>query len=143
MPKHQYLKLCDARLPRKEGRLRRAAAAGPEALEHYLRRSGQRCRNRPVAGKQRCRHHGGLSCGPISTDGKARAAAAGVAGRAQWLRRLRDAGEPIPCGRKRGGKNRSLEEREQAAAEKRRRRQAHLIARTIRLERRHARRAAS
>jgi hypothetical protein len=35
-----------------------------------------------------------------------------------WLAKLKAEGKPIPCGRKRGGHNRSIAEREQAAWEK-------------------------
>jgi hypothetical protein len=41
------------------------------------------------------------------------------AGRARWLAKLKAEGKPIPCGRKKGGRNRSIEEREQAAWEQR------------------------
>jgi hypothetical protein len=133
MPKGQHPKLCGARLPHSEGRLRRAAAAGTEALDRYLRRN--RCRRPCTPGSTRCRLHGGLSTGPISRDGKARAAAAGVAGRARWLRELRLSGQPIPFGRKPNRPNRSIEEIERAAREKRLRRQAREMLRQMRAER--------
>jgi hypothetical protein len=38
-------------------------------------RSGARCRGLPVAGKRRCRMHGGKSTGPRTADGRARLAA--------------------------------------------------------------------
>jgi hypothetical protein len=40
------------------------------------------------------------------------------AGRARWLAQLRAEGKPIPCGRKKGGHNRSIEEHAQAAWER-------------------------
>ena len=48
---------------------------------------GRRCRNWPVDGMKRCRFHGGLSTGPKTPEGKARAIAAMVAGRKLWLER--------------------------------------------------------
>jgi hypothetical protein len=39
-------------------------------------------------------------------------------GRARWLAQLKAEGKPIPCGRKKGGHNRSIEERARAAWEK-------------------------
>ncbi|MEC7369605.1 MAG: HGGxSTG domain-containing protein [Pseudomonadota bacterium] len=39
-------------------------------------RSGAPCRKFPLAGKNRCRLHGGLSTGPRTREGKARIAAA-------------------------------------------------------------------
>jgi hypothetical protein len=39
-------------------------------------------------------------------------------GRARWLAELKAEGKPIPWGRKKGGRNRSPAEREQAAWEK-------------------------
>ena len=39
-------------------------------------RSGGLCRKYPIAGKRRCRLHGGLSTGPKTREGKARIAAA-------------------------------------------------------------------
>jgi hypothetical protein len=40
------------------------------------------------------------------------------AGRERWLAKLKAEGKPIPFGRKKGGHNRSIEERAQAAWEK-------------------------
>jgi hypothetical protein len=37
------------------------------------------------------------------------------AGRAHWLAKLKSEGKPAPCGRKKGGHNRPLEEREHDA----------------------------
>ena len=45
----------------------------------------------------------------------ARTIAAMKAGRLRWLAQLKSEGKPIPCGRKKGGRNASLEEREHAA----------------------------
>ena len=39
-------------------------------------RRGTACQKTPLAGKTRCRLHGGLSTGPKTTEGKARIAAA-------------------------------------------------------------------
>ena len=49
---------------------------------HFLQSCGARtrrgtaCQKPPLAGKTRCRLHGGLSTGPKTTEGKARIAAA-------------------------------------------------------------------
>jgi hypothetical protein len=45
----------------------------------------------------------------------ARTLAAMQAGRRRWLAKLKVEGKPIPCGRKKGGRNAPLEEREHAA----------------------------
>jgi hypothetical protein len=84
----------------------------------------------------RCRFHGGYSTGPKTPEGKSRSNAAATAGRAQWLAKLKSEGKPIPCGRKKGGRNLSLEEREQIACEKRRKREARAVRWQIRAERR-------
>jgi hypothetical protein len=81
----------------------------------YLRSSG-RCRNWPVRGKKRCRLHGGLSTGPRTAEGKARTVAAMVAGRRRLLEKLKAEGKRVPWGRKRGGANRSVAERQLARA---------------------------
>jgi len=83
------------------------------------RSRSDRCRNWALPGCARCRLHGGLSTGPRTPDGKARTVAALKDGRGRWLAKLKSEGKPIPCGRKKGGQNRSIEEREQAAYEKR------------------------
>jgi hypothetical protein len=57
------------------------------------------------------------------------------AGRARWLAALKAAGKPAPFGRKRGGKNRPIEEREQAAYEKQCHREAWKLSRQMRAER--------
>jgi hypothetical protein len=77
-----------------------------------------RCRNWALPGSTRCRLHGGHSTGPITPEGKARTVAALKAGRARWLAKLKADGKPIPCGRKKGGRNRSIEARAQAAWER-------------------------
>ena len=41
-------------------------------------RTGNLCRKYPIAGKRRCRLHGGLSTGPKTAEGRARIAAAQV-----------------------------------------------------------------
>jgi hypothetical protein len=70
------------------------------------------CRNWRVPGRHRCRLHSGLSTGPTTPEGMARTVAAMLAGRRRWLVRLKSEGQPIPCGRKKGGRNAPLEERE-------------------------------
>jgi hypothetical protein len=45
----------------------------------------------------------------------ARTIAAMKAGRLRWLAQLKSEGKPIPCGRKKGGRNAPLKEREHAA----------------------------
>ena len=67
-----------------------------------LSRRQRLCKNSPVAGRTRCRFHGGASTGAITPEGKARSIAAMVEGRRQWLERMQDEGKKIPCGRKAG-----------------------------------------
>jgi hypothetical protein len=93
------------------------------------------CQRWPVRGKKRCRLHGGRSTGPITPDGLARTLAGMRAGRTRWLARLKSEGKPIPCGRKKGGRNLPAEERAQVAYEKQCRRQAREVLRQIRAER--------
>jgi hypothetical protein len=102
---------CDARLPQRAVGRDRAIRAGE--LAKFLRRN--RCRNWALAGSTRCRLHGGCSTGPITPEGMARTLAAMNAGRVRWLARLKAERKPVPCGRKKGSRNRSAEEREQAA----------------------------
>jgi hypothetical protein len=83
----------------------------------YLRSSSW-CRNWPVRGKKRCRLHGGFSTGPRTAEGKARTIAAMVEGRRRLLEKLKAEGKPVPWGRKRGGVNRSVAERQLAQASK-------------------------
>jgi hypothetical protein len=71
--------------------------------------------NWAAPGSKRCRLHGGLSTGPTTPAGKARVVAAMKGRRALWLARLKSEGKPIPFGRKKGGHNRPLEEREHDA----------------------------
>lgn len=64
------------------------------------KRTGQQCRAPAARGMTKCRHHGGLSTGPQTLEGKARCAAAKTvhgfdtralrAERAEGMRRLRD-----------------------------------------------------
>jgi hypothetical protein len=49
---------------------------------------------------------------------QARTVAAMKAGRVRWLEKLKSEGKRVPCGRKKGGRNRPAEERERAAARK-------------------------
>ena len=73
------------------------------------------CKNWAVPGGTRCRLHGGLSTGPTTPEGMARTVAAMKTGRLRWLAKLKAEGKPAPCGRKKGGRNAPLEEREHAA----------------------------
>jgi hypothetical protein len=57
------------------------------------------------------------------------------AGRARWLAQLKSEGKPIPCGRKKGGRNLPREEREQIACEKRRLREGRLMLQKLRADR--------
>ena len=107
---------CDARTRRNPASLERAKRAGPAELRKYLHRD--RCRNWALPGSKRCRLHGGHSTGPRTSEGKSRTIAAMNEGRARWLAKLKAEGKPIPWGRKKGGRNRSHEEREQEAWEK-------------------------
>jgi hypothetical protein len=125
---------CDARIKHNPAALDRAIRAGPAALRKYMRSS--RCRNWSLPGGTRCRLHGGHSTGPLTPEGKAHTVAAMKAGRARWLANLKTEGKPIPCGRKKGGHNRTREEREQAAWHVQCRREADLLDRQVRIERR-------
>jgi hypothetical protein len=136
MPKSSRRR-CDARLPVREAARDRAVRAGD--LARYLRRN--RCKNWAVRGSKRCRLHGGLSTGPTTPEGKARTIEAMKAGRALWLAKLKSEGKPIPFGRKKGGHNRPLEEREHDAYVQQCRRDSRRIKHQMRAERkaRHAR----
>lgn len=59
-----------------------------------------RCRSWAMTGKSRCRMHGGASTGPKTPEGKARAIAAMMQGRRQWVLRMGAEGNKFPCGRK-------------------------------------------
>jgi len=107
---------CDARIKHSPAALDRPRQAGPAALRDYLHR--HRCRNWALPGGKRCRLHGGHSTGPRTPEGKSRTIAAMNEGRARWLAELKAEGKPIPWGRKKGGRNRSPAEREQAAWKK-------------------------
>ena len=107
---------CDAHTRHNSAALDRAKSAGPAELRKYLHR--HRCRNWALPGSKRCRLHGGHSTGPRTPEGKCRTIAAMNEGRARWLAERKAEGKPIPWGRKKGGRNRSREEREQAAWEK-------------------------
>lgn len=64
------------------------------------KRTGQQCRAPAAQGKTKCRHHGGASTGPKTTEGRAHCADAKTvhgfetrkyrADRAEGMRRLRD-----------------------------------------------------
>jgi hypothetical protein len=79
-------------------------------LSQFLRSSSY-CKNWALPGSKRCRLHGGLSTGPTTPEGMARTIAAMKAGRLRRLAELKSEGKPIPCGRKKGGRNAPLEER--------------------------------
>ena len=130
----QRAQRCNAQIRRNDARLYRAAREG--RLSDYLRRSRERCRNWPERDSNRCRFHGGRSTGPTTPDGMARTVAGMKAGRARWLAKLKSEGKPIPCGRKKGGRNLPPEEREQLACETRRLREGRAVLRQIRAERR-------
>jgi hypothetical protein len=106
---------CDAWLPFRQVAQDRAIRAGE--LGKFLGRN-RHCRKWAVVGSKRCRLHGGLSTGPTTPEGMARTVAAMQAGRLRWLARLKAEGKPIPCGRKKGGRNLPADEREQIAYEK-------------------------
>jgi hypothetical protein len=63
-----------------------------------------RCRCWALAGKTRCRLHGGLSTGPKTEEGKARVVLAMVEGRRAWAERMKAEGKKFPGGRKSGPK---------------------------------------
>jgi hypothetical protein len=116
--KHAQRRRCDAHTRHNPTALDRARQAGPAELRKYLHR--HRCRNWALPGGKRCRLHGGHSTGPRTPEGKSRTVAAMNEGRARWLAERKAEGKPIPWGRKKGGRNRSPKEREQAAWEKQR-----------------------
>ena len=130
---------CGARLRFNIRTYERLNARDPAHAVRYLRRSGGQCKRPPVAGSTRCRLHGGCSTGPKTPEGKARSNAAATMGRARWVVEWTAKGQPFPCGRKKGGRNLPLQEREQLAVEKRRRRQARILLRELRAARRRER----
>lgn len=65
-------------------------------------RISARCRAWVMIGKTRCRMHGGASTGPRTDEGKARAVVAMVAGRHNWVERMKAERKKFPCGRKSG-----------------------------------------
>ena len=71
----------------------------------------------------------------MTPDGMARTVAAMKAGRLRWLAGLKSDGKPIPCGRKKGGRNAPAEEREQSLYEKQCHREARKALRQSRAER--------
>jgi hypothetical protein len=93
--------------------------------------------------KMGCRLHGGLSTGPKTSEGKARAIAAMIEGRRRLLEKLKAEGKPAPWGRKRGGVNRSAAERQLARATKQHARAQRdlkeFLSQTFRRQRRQAR----
>lgn len=129
MPK-SLRRLCDARLPVRDVVRDRAIRAGE--LEKYLRR--HRCKNWAVHGSRRCRLHGGLSTGPTTPEGKARTIEALKVGCRRWLAKLKSEDKPIPFGRKKGGHNRPLEEREHDAYVQQCRRESRRIKHQMRAE---------
>jgi hypothetical protein len=114
MLKRSQRRRCDAWNRRGPAAIDRATRAGK--LRELLHRSS-RCKNWALPGSKRCRLHGGASTGPTTPEGMARTVAAMKAGRVRWLAKLRAEGKPVPCGRKKGGRNRPAEVRERAARE--------------------------
>jgi hypothetical protein len=76
----------------------------------------KRCRKPVVAGRNRCRLHGGLSTGPRTAEGMATGIAAMRAGYAPWLEARRAAGLPT-FGRPKGAKNISTRRYQAALAQ--------------------------
>jgi hypothetical protein len=118
MVKRPRRRRCGART-RGDPRARRHGTAQDRALREgrlsqFLRTSSY-CKNWALPGSKRCRLHGGLSTGPTTLEGMARTIAAMKAGRLRWLAQLKSEGKPIPCGRRKGGRNAPPEERERAA----------------------------
>ena len=68
------------------------------SAEGNVRTRHPRCRAWALAGKNRCRMHGGASTGPKTPEGKARVVAAMVAGRRKWVERMKAEGKKFPCG---------------------------------------------
>ena len=64
-----------------------------------------------------------MSTGSTTPEGLARAVAAMVDGRRRWLAQLKAEGKKAPCGRKKGGRNRPVQEREDAAYVRQRQRE--------------------
>jgi hypothetical protein len=80
---------------------------------------GPPCRNWPVKGRKRCKFHGGLSTGPVTSEGKARVVAAMVEGRRRWVERMKAEGKPLPGGAKPGVTPPAIIARRRAKAMKR------------------------
>jgi hypothetical protein len=76
----------------------------------------KRCRKPVVAGRNRCRLHGGLSTGPRTAEGMARGIQAMRAGYGPWLEARRAAGLPT-FGRRKGATNLSTRRYEAAVAQ--------------------------
>jgi hypothetical protein len=76
----------------------------------------KRCRKPVVAGRNRCRLHGGLSTGPRTAEGIARGIEAMRAGYGPWLEARRAAGLPT-FGRPKGATNLSTRRYEAALAQ--------------------------
>ena len=142
MIKYPDLMLKRARRRRCDAHTRINIAAAERALREgrrpsFLRSSGY-CRNWALSGSNRCRLHGGASTGPTTPEGMARTVAALKAGRVKWLAKLKSEGKPVPCGRKKGGRNRPAEERERAAREEKWRRDCQRMAQRLRTTNRKA-----
>ena len=61
----------------------------------WSRSARRHCRAKALPGKTKCRHHGGLSTGPKTPEGKVRAKEARAAGsRAAWARWRAEVGLP-------------------------------------------------
>ena len=88
--------------PRCGARSRRVVSTGPADSPTMFVAVGPPCRNWPAKGRKRCKLHGGLSTGPVSSEGKARVVAAMVEGRRRWVDRMLAEGRRLPGGAKPG-----------------------------------------
>jgi hypothetical protein len=104
MPVHDPVAtaLADVNRPRCGARSRRVISTGPADDPTMFVEVGPPCRNWPVKGRKRCKLHGGLSTGPVTSEGKARVVAAMVEGRRRWIDRMRAEGKRLPGGAKPG-----------------------------------------
>ena len=108
---------CDARNRRSPTAQARALGAGGVPRLRKLMRS-DRCRNWALPGSNRCRLHGGHSTGPLTPEGTARTVYAMKQGRHPLAGKSEIRGQADPLRPQEGRRNRSIEEREQAAYEK-------------------------
>jgi hypothetical protein len=147
MSRYPGRKLCGARLDRSDAafdRVRaRALARGQDPERAVLARLRHRgfCTRPALPGSARCKWHGALSTAPVTAEGMASTIAAMKAGRVRWVADMRAKIataeiDRFPCGRRAGGRNRTLEERAQAAHEKQCEREYRRIQRQARAVRR-------